>query len=269
MLEILTPIWHVKVQTARCVRQRISAVLEWAIAMNLRSDNPCDRLGPVLGKQHEVVRHMRALPHRDVASAVATVRASDVAEAVKLALEFLVLTAARWGEVRWARWAEMDTTAHVWTIPAARMKANREHRVPLCRRAVEVLDAARTLSDGDRPLVFTIGGGEPLEEKVLRRLLERQRVTAVPHGFRSSFRDWAAEETEHRREVIEAALAHVVGNKVEAAYARSDLFERRRLLMDEWAAYLAGRVRQTDDDAGDAAPVLARRDDSEPSGVSP
>ena len=90
-------VWHVKVQTARCVRQRISAVLEWAIAMNLRSDNPCDRLGPVLGKQHEVVRHMRALPHRDVASAVATVRASDAAEAVKLALEFLVLTAARWG----------------------------------------------------------------------------------------------------------------------------------------------------------------------------
>ena len=102
--------------------------------------------------------------------------------------------------------------------------------------------------------MFTIGGGKPLEEKVRRRLLERQRVAAVPHGFRSSFRDWAAEETEHRREVIEAALAHVVENKVEAAYARSDLFERRRLLMDEWAAYLAGRVRQTDDDAGPCAP---------------
>ena len=170
-------VWHVKVQTARCVRQRISAVLEWAIAMNLRSDNPCDRLGPVLGKQHEVVRHMRALPHRDVASAVATVRASDAAEAVKLALEFLVLTAARWGEVRWARWAEMDTTAHVWTITAARMKANREHRVPLCRRAVEVLDAARTLSDGDRPLVFTIGGGEPLEEKVLNPGITRGAIS--------------------------------------------------------------------------------------------
>ena len=134
----------------------------------------------------------------------------------------------------------MDTSAPVWTVPATRMKANREHRVPLCRRAVEVLDAARTLGDGDSPLVFTMGDGEPLEEKVLRRLLERRRVAAVPHGFRSSFRDWAAEETEHRREVIEAALAHVVGNKVEAAYARSDLFERRRRLMDEWAAYLTG-----------------------------
>ena len=237
VLEVLTPIWHVKVQTARNVRQRISAVMEWAIAMNLRADNPCDRLGPVLGKQNEVVRHMRALPHRNVASAVATVRASGAAESVKLAFEFLVLTAARWGEVRGARWDEMDTTAHVWTIPATRMKANREHRVPLCRRAVEVLDTARTLGDGGR-LVFTNGGEEPLDEKVLRRLLERRRVPAVPHGFRSSFRDWAAEETEHRREVIEAALAHVVGNKVEAAYARSDLFERRRRLMNDWAEYL-------------------------------
>ena len=240
VLEVLTPIWHVKVQTARNVRQRISAVMEWAIAMNLRPDNPCDRLGPVLGKQNEVVRHMPALPHRDVAAALATVRASTAAEAVKLAFEFLVLTAARWGEVRWARWTEMDTEDGVWTIPAARMKANREHRVPLCRRAVEVLDAARALGDNPGPLVFPAGDGEPLDEKVLRRLLERQKVPAVPHGFRSSFRDWAAEETEHRREVIEAALAHVVGNKVEAAYARSDLFERRRWLMGDWAEYVGG-----------------------------
>ena len=246
VLEVLTPIWHVKVQTARNVRQRISAVMEWAIAMNLRPDNPCDRLGPVLGKQNEVVRHMRALPHRDVAAAITAVRASDAAEAVKLAFEFLVLTAARWGEVRGARWAEMDTTDHVWTVPAARMKANREHRVPLCRRAVEILDASRTFGDGGGRLVFTVGDGESLEEKVLRRLLERQRVPAVPHGFRSSFRDWAAEETDHRREVIEAALAHVVGNKVEAAYARSDLFERRRRLMDDWAAHLDGLHRAED-----------------------
>ena len=239
VLEVLTPIWHVKVQTARNVRQRISAVMEWAIAMNLRPDNPCDRLGPVLGKQNEVVRHMRALPHRDVASAVATVRASKAAGAVKLAFEFLVLTAARWGEVRGARWDEMDTEAHVWTVPAGRMKANREHRVPLCRRALDILDAARTLGAGASLLVFTAGDDELLDEKVLRRRLEREGVAAVPHGFRSSFRDWAAEETEHRREVIEAALAHVVRNKVEAAYARSDLFGRRRRLMSEWSAYVA------------------------------
>ena len=238
MLEVLTPIWHVKAQTARNVRQRISAVMECAIAMNLRLDNPCARVLPVLGKQNEAVQHMRALPHRDVAAVVAAVRASNAAEAVRLAFEFLVLTAARWGEVRGAQWTETDTANGVWTIPAARMKATREHRVPLCRRAVKILDAARALSDGGEPLVFAGNDGEPLDEKVQRRLLERLRVAAVPHGFRSSFRDWAAEETDHPREVIEAALAHVVPSKVEAAYARSDLFARRRLLMDDWSAYL-------------------------------
>ena len=165
VLDVLTPIWHVKAQTARNVRQRISAVMEWAIAVNLRPDNPCARVLPVLGKQNEVVRHMRALPHRDVAAAVATVRASNAAEPVKLAFEFLVLTVARWDEVRWARWTEMDTTAHVWTVPASRMKANREHRVLLCRRVVEVLDAARTLDDGGGPLVFSNGDGDPPDEK--------------------------------------------------------------------------------------------------------
>ena len=238
VLEILTPIWHLRMQTARTVRLRVRAVLEWAIAMNLRTDNPCDRLGPVLGRQNEVVQRMRALPHRDVAGAIATVWASDAAEVVKLAFEFLVLTAARWGEVRGARWIEMDTTAHVWTIPPARMKANREHRVPLCGRTVEILDAARLLGGSLGPLVFPERSRKPLYDKSLRRLLERRRIPAVPHGFRSSFRDWAAEKTDHPREVIEAALAHVVQNKVEAAYARSDLFDRRRLLMDDWSEYL-------------------------------
>ncbi|MCY4430314.1 MAG: integrase arm-type DNA-binding domain-containing protein, partial [Rhodospirillales bacterium] len=143
VLEVLTPIWHSKIQTARAVRQRIRAVMEWAIAMNLRADNPCDRLGPVLGPQNRVVRHMPALPHRDVASAIAAVRESQAAEPVKLAFEFMVLTAARPGEVRGAVWPEIDTAGLVWTIPSLRMKATREHRIPLCLRAVEVLDAAR------------------------------------------------------------------------------------------------------------------------------
>ena len=152
-----------------------------------------------------------------------------------------MLTAARSGEVRFATWDEIDTTDHVWAIPATRMKMKRDHRVPLCGRAMEVLDAARTLGDG--PLVFPSRSGKRLDVKQLRRLLERCRIAAVPHGFRSSFRDWAAEETDHPREVIEAALAHMVRNKVEAAYARSDLFERRRHLMDDWAAYLARQSR--------------------------
>ncbi len=247
VLEILAPIWHTKATTARKLRQRIRTVLEWAVAMEFRTDNPCDRLGPVLGAQDAVVQHMRALPHREVASALETVRASERMPVVKLVFEFLVLTAARWGEVRGAEWAEIDRREGVWTVPATRMKAKREHRVPLCRRAMEILEEARTLDDGS-PLVFTDGAGRQLNGKRLRRLLRKHGISAVPHGFRSSFRDWAAEETDHPREVIEAALAHVVQNKVEAAYRRTDLFERRRLLMNDWAGYLARERR--DPEAG-------------------
>ena len=153
VLAVLTPIWHGKPDTARRVRQRISAVLEWGVAMEHRTDNSCDLIGPLLGPQRDVVRHMRALPHRDVAGAIGTVRASKATRAVKLAFEFLVLTAAPSGEVRLATWDEIDTAGRVWTIVAERMKMNREHRVPLSPRALEVLDAARSLADGN-PLVF-------------------------------------------------------------------------------------------------------------------
>ena len=232
-------LWHRKAPTARRVRQRLRAVLEWAVATEFRIDNPCDRIGPVLGPQHDVTEYMRALPHREVAAAIRTVWGSTALPAAKLAFEFLVLTAARWGEVRWAEWAEIDRDAGVWTVPARRTKANRQHRVPLGGRALEILEAARTLGEGAGPLVFTRGQGKPLDDKQLRWLLREQGIAAVPHGFRSSFRDWAGEETDHPREVIEAALAHVVRNRVEAAYARSDQFERRRVLMDDWARYLA------------------------------
>ena len=235
VLEILTPIWHRKASTARRVRQRIRAVLEWAVAMELRPDNPCDRLGPVLGLQHAPVEHMRALPHRDLPAAIAAVQASEAARVVKLAFELLVLTAARWGEVRGAEWTEIEHGGRVWTIPAVRMKAKRGHRVPLSGRAVEILDAARSVGEPG-PLVFSTPGGGPLPDKALRRLLRDLNIAAVPHGFRSTFRDWAAEKTDHPREVIEAALAHSVHNQVEAAYARSDLFDRRRQLMEDWSA---------------------------------
>ena len=155
-----------------------------------------------------------------------------------------MLTAARSGEVRGARWDEIDLSAGVWTIPATRMKAKREHRVPLCGRAAEILQAARALGDGPSPLVFPSQGGKPSGLTRLPKLLQNQEIAAVPHGFRSSFRDWASERTNHPREVIEAALAHMVRNKVEAAYARSDLFERRRHLMDDWADYLDGERGQ-------------------------
>ena len=241
VLEILTPIWHQQAPTARRVRLRLRAVLEWAVAMEFRIDNPCDRTGPVLGPQQDVTEHMQALPHREVAAVIRRVRASAAMPAARLAFEFLVLTAARWGEVRWAGWEEIDRDGRVWTVPARRTKTNRRHRVPLCGRALEILEAAQALEEEAGPLVFTHGGGRPLHDSQLRRLLCELGIAAVPHGFRSTFRDWAGEDTDHPREVIEAALAHVVRNRVEAAYARSDLFERRQVLMDDWARYLARR----------------------------
>ena len=193
--------------------QRIRSVLEWAIAMDLRNDNRCDRVAPVLGPQNDIVTHRQALSHKDVAAAIETVRDSKLAQpAVRLAFEFLVLTAAQSGEVRRATWDEIDTAGAVWTISAARMKAKREHRVPLCGRATEVLDAARTLGDGHR-LVFPMRSGRPIATSTLPKMLQQHEVAAVPHGFRSSFRDWAAEETDHPRKVIEAALAHVVPDR--------------------------------------------------------
>ncbi len=207
--------------------------------MDWRTDNPCDRLLPVLGTQHDVVTHRKALPHAEVAAAIARVRAAKPGKVDTLAFEFLVLTAARGGEVRGAVWSEIDQDAGVWTIPASRMKTAREHRVPLSGRALEILNAARKLGGGSR-FVFVTERGQPLNRKRPGRLLLSCGISAVPHGFRSSFRDWAAERTDHPREVVEAALAHVVQNKVEAAYLRTDLFERRRRLMEDWAAYLAG-----------------------------
>ncbi len=238
VIGILAPIWHGKAATARKLRQRIRAVMEWAVAMDLRPDNPCDRIGPVLGLQGNGVRHMRALPHGEVAEAIRKVRASKARPVVKLAFELLVLTAARSGEVRGAAWKEIDREAGVWSIPASRTKGNREHRVPLCGRALEVLAEARRLGRRS-PLVFPSIGGKPIGNTAMSELLRELKIAAVPHGFRSSFRDWAAEETDHPREVAEAALAHKVRNQIEAAYRRSDLFERRRRLMDDWARYLA------------------------------
>ena len=169
--------------------------MEWAAAMEIREDNPCDRIGPALGAQNYVVQHMRALPHAEVASAIGEVRASNSKPVVKLAFEFLVVTAARGGEVRGAAWTEIDQDHGVWTIPAPRTKTNREHRVPLTGRALEILGEARAVGRGS-PLVFPVRGN-PLSNTALSRLLKRLGIGAVPHGFRSSFRDWAAEETDH------------------------------------------------------------------------
>ena len=244
VMTVLLPLWTRKHAMARSVRQRIGTVMRWAIAQGYRSDNPAgDAVTAALPKRPVLVQHRAALPHGEVAAAIAAVQRSAAWVGVKLAFEFLVLTAARSGEARGATWDEVDLVARVWTIPAARMKAQREHRVPLCGRAAGVLREAEQLRGvATRPefagLVFPSVRGKALDDAAVSKLIRDLGIAAVPHGFRSSFRDWAAEETDHPREVVEAALAHKVRNPVEAAYARSDLFARRRHLMDDWGAYL-------------------------------
>ncbi len=239
VMTILAPIWNDKRVTARKVRQRIGAVMRWAVAQGYREDNPAgDAIGAALPKQGVRPRHLAALPYQKVAGAIATVRGSGADPAVVLAFEFLVLTACRSGEVRGARWKEMDVEGREWRIPAGRMKANRDHRVPLSTRALEVLAEAKALTSNSG-LVFPSATGRKHSRAAISKLVQQLGIGAVPHGFRSSFRDWAAECTDTPREVCELALAHVNTNAVEAAYRRSDLFERRRELMEQWAAFLS------------------------------
>ena len=249
VMAVLMPIWWERPETARRVRQRIGTVMLWAVAQGHRPDNPAgDVLKAVLPRQRNGAgtrQHHRALPYGEVAGALASVRASKRASlATKLAFEFLVLTAARSGEVRLATWAEIDMDAATWTVPAERMKAGREHRVPLSRAALDVLRQAegieRTAASSRTGLVFPAQRTtRPLSDSTISKLIRELGIEAVPHGFRSSFRDWAGECTATPHSVMEAALAHTIPNKAEAAYARSDLFAKRRALMDAWAAFLA------------------------------
>ena len=239
VMNALTPIWTVKPDTARRVRQRVSAVMKWAIANDFRSGNPAgEAIDAALPRTPLFRAHHRALPYTEVPAVIGVIRSSGALPVTKLSLEFLILTAARSGEVRLAAWEEMNPEARTWVISAGRMKARREHRVPLPDRALAILEEARPL--GCRSgLVFPAASGNPLSNATYGMLLQRLGVDCVPHGFRSSFRDWASEQTDAPHAVMEAALAHTVPNAVEAAYARSDLFDRRRLLMDAWESYLA------------------------------
>ena len=238
VMAVLLPIWHDKHETARRVRQRISTTMKWAVAQGYRDDNPAgDAISAALPKNGRIKNHQRALPFAEVGGALDRVKGSGAGGSTILAFEFLVLTACRSGEVRLARWDEVDIEARIWTVPAARMKAKRDHRVPLCDRAMALLTEARELADGSG-LLFPSPTGRPLSDNTLSKLLRELGVDAVPHGFRSSFRDWAAECSNAPREVCELALAHVNSDRVEAAYRRTDLFEHRRDLMDAWARHL-------------------------------
>lgn len=236
---ILKPLWADKPETAKRLRARIENVLDFAVAKRLREgDNPARESGPLrhlLGPQQRRVKHHRALAVGEAGAFMARLRSAEGMGA--RALEFAILTAARSKEVRGASWSEIDLDARLWTVPAGRMKMRREHRVPLSDAAVALLQALPRMGDSD--LVFSAPRGGQLSDMTLSAVLRRMKVDAVPHGFRSTFRDWTAERTAYPHEVAEMALAHTVGNKVEAAYRRGDLFEKRRRLMDDWAAFLA------------------------------
>ncbi len=241
VLRALSPIWLTKSETASRVRQRIGTVLDWAKAAGYRSgDNPVEGVTRGLPKQGEREEHHAALPYAEVPAFIARLRGMvGQGEIGRLAFEFLILTAARTGEVLDARWGEIDEAQALWTVPASRMKAGREHRVPLSGRACEVLLRAKVLA-GDSSLIFPgRSGTKPLSNMVFLMALRRMGVPITGHGFRSSFRDWAAEATNLPREVAEMALAHTIENRVEAAYRRGDLLGKRRELMEEWNTFLA------------------------------
>ena len=236
---VLTPIWTQKTETANRVRQRIEAVIDYATALGIRSgDNPArwrGHLDHLLPKPAKVraVRHHPALPHTDIADFMGEL--SGRTGVAARALNFTILTAARSGETRGMIWAEVDLENHLWTIPANRMKAGREHRVPLSAAAIASLGPRCD----DDALVFESEAkpGRPISDMSMTAVLRRMGRDAITvHGFRSTFRDWAGETTGFPREVIEAALAHGIKDKAEAAYARGDLFEKRWNLMEAWAS---------------------------------
>jgi integrase len=240
VLTALSTIWSSHPETARRVKQRIGTVFKWAMANGWRTDNPAETISKALPKHDRSnVKHREALPYDAVGGAISTVGASEAGLATKLAFEFLVLTATRSGETRGALWSEFDLDNGTWTIPATRMKAKKPHRVPMPPRCLAILADAKTLKRESDDYVFPgTKDKKPLSDMTLSKLMKDLGIAAVPHGFRSSFRDWAGEQTHHPREVIEFALAHVIQDKAEAAYARSDLFEKRRALMSDWSAYL-------------------------------
>ena len=235
VLAVMVPIWTAKAETARKLKGRISTIMKWAIAEGHRTDDPVHAITAALPKTGNGRKHFKALPYAAVSDAVRRVQGSRAWWATKAAFEFLVLTAARSGEVRGARWDEVDGAT--WTAPGERTKTGREHRVPLAPRALDILEDARAMADGTG-LVFPSATGRVMSDMTLSKLVKELGIEAVPHGFRSSFRQWAAERTSTPREVAEHALAHVVGDESERAYQRSDLYAKRAELMNAWSRYL-------------------------------
>jgi integrase len=254
VLKVLEPIWTVKPETAGRVRGRIESILDWAKVRGYRAgENPArwrghlDKLLPARSKVRRVEHHA-ALPYAELPGFLVSLREQEGIAA--RALEFSILTAARTGEVIGARWwSEMDMLDKTWTLPAGRMKAGREHRVPLSARALAILQEMQPHRHAEDAFVFPGGtNGRPLSNMAFLMLLRRMgRGDLTAHGFRSTFRDWAAERTKFPAEVAEMALAHTVSDKTVAAYNRSDLFERRRRLMTAWATFCTASEQKAQD----------------------
>ncbi len=241
VLSVLEPIWKDRTETATRLRGRIERILGWATSRGYRQGlNPArwrDHLDQQLAAPKRIAKtqHHPALPMDEMGAFMQRLRAADGMGA--RALEFVILTAARTGEVRGAKWSEIDLAARVWAVPGERMKAGREHRVPLSEAAIALLKALPRLGGTD--LVFPSSKGSELSNMTLTAVLRRMEVPVTSHGFRSTFRDWAAERTNYPRDVAEMALAHTISSKVEAAYRRGDLFSKRQRLMEDWAKFCA------------------------------
>ena len=242
VLAALEPIWYEKTETASRLRGRIESVLDFAKVRKYRTgDNPATwrgHLDKILPPPNAVaaVSHFAALPYVQIGDFMARLRGETSGMGAR-ALEFLILTAARSGEVRGARWSEISLENGLWTVPAERMKSSREHRKPLSKAAIALLKALPRIAGCD--LVFPSNKETELSDATLGAVLKRMDVNCVPHGFRSTFRDWAAERTSYPAEMAEMALAHAVGDKVEAAYRRGDMFLKRVKMMDDWAKFCA------------------------------
>lgn len=247
--DVLAPIWLSKPETARRVRQRIGTVLDWSCAKGFRSaEAPMRSISKGLPRQPKKDRHFAAMAYADVPDFIVKLRERE--SVGRVALEALILTAARSGEIRGARWSELDLEKGIWTVPADRMKMGRVHVVPLASAAIDTFSRAAKFRADASDLVFPGQGVKKLmSDMTLLKILRDMDLEVTVHGFRSAFRDWVAEQTVFPGEVAEMALAHTVANKVEAAYRRTDFLEKRKLLMRDWAAF----CMKTSEEAGKAS----------------
>lgn len=240
VLRVLEPIWKEKTETASRLRGRIESILDWATVRGYRTClNPArwkGHLDTVLQAPSKIARinSHKAVAVEEMAAFMKNLCQKD-GLAVQ-ALKFLIFTATRSGEVRGARWSEIDKQKKVWIIPAERMKAGKEHRIPLSEQAMKLLKSLPVFAETD--LIFPAPRGGMLSDMTLTAIMRRMKVDAIPHGFRSTFRDWVAEKTNYPRDMAEFALAHMLDNKTEAAYLRTDMLEKRRVMMQEWANFV-------------------------------